>query len=460
MGAAWALGVVAVVATAQQSVNIRPLFTREERIAVQEYWAAPGRYLVSYLPAPWQAVYSSEASIWLYKYYRARSKGAKVIPTLTPVAANETEKRWDEWIDKRYELDKSRAEQSALQANNDLTDSFNFRRTIAHEDPGPCPDDLIDLVGEPPRFWVVEKPHTYTVKFDDVTVNYKDNVTVRRKYPYFRFNLGVNSEGVPVKKVPASEMASMLSDAGLSRTESNVMAAVSPLEGGFDSVNTYDTGFVSVGMIQFATLSGGSGSLGRVLAELKQRDAAGFQRDFRDFGVDVSPNGTLSVVDIYTAEEKQGHDANMQMIHDKRLVAVLQRAGQMRPFRLAQLRVARAMFFPAGDTVKFKLNGTEVQGQVGQIVRSEAGLATLMDRKVNTGGLAPLGTVLTEVAAAHGVTRVAELSKYEAEIVRRMKYRTDFTKNPSLTQPTPAPAPTVAVNLKKPTAPVKKTKTR
>ncbi|MFX8809248.1 hypothetical protein ABTM66_19330, partial [Acinetobacter baumannii] len=83
----------------------------------------------------------------------------------------------------------------------------------------------------------------------------------------------------------------------------------------------------------------------------------------------------MSVVDIYTAQEKQGHDANIQIIHDKRLVAVLQRAGQRRPFRIAQLRVARKMFYPAGNEITFKLNGTEVKALVGDVMKSEAGLA-------------------------------------------------------------------------------------
>lgn len=444
-----ALGVLSVVVSAQQAANIRPLFTREERIAVQEYWAESDRYLVRYLPAPWQAVYSSEASIWLFKYYRARSKGAHVVPTITPIAANETEKRWDKWIGDRYELDRARAVEAALQANNDYTDSLNFRRTVAQTDPGPCPEDLVDLVGEPPRFWVVDKPHTYSIKFDDVTITYKDNVTVRPKYAYYRYNIGVNSEGLPVKKVPAPEMAAILAESGLTRTEANVMRAVSPLEGGFDSVNTYDTGFVSVGLIQFASLQKGAGSLGSVLLELKQRDPEAFQRDFRRYGIDVSNDGVLSAVNIYTAEETQGPDANMQIIQDKRLVATMQRAGQMRPFRIAQLRVARKMFYPADDVVSVTLNGTKTKVRVGDVVKSEAGLATLMDLKVNTGGLSNLGKVLTEIASANNVTNGSDLARYEAEIVRRMKYRNDFTKNHDLTQPPAPPSGMVAVNTKK-----------
>ncbi|MFX8246678.1 hypothetical protein ABTL56_19130, partial [Acinetobacter baumannii] len=82
--------------------------------------------------------------------------------------------------------------------------------------------------------------------------------------------------------------------------------------------------------------------------------------------------------------------------------------------------------------------------------KSEAGLATLMDLKVNTGGLAPLSSVLTEVATSHSVRRIADLSKYEAEIMRRMKYRADFSKNPNLTQPAPLPTvPATATNAKK-----------
>jgi hypothetical protein len=452
-GAVAALSMVSVVATAQQAVNIRPLFTQDERIAVQEYWAEPDRYVVKYLPLPWQAVYSSEASVWLFKFYRACSKGGRVVPTLNPTPANEQQKRWFDWINQKYEFDRARAQEAALQANNDLTDSLNSRRTIAQPSPGTCPDDLVGLAGEPPKFWVVDKPHTYTVNFGDCSIPYKDNVFVRPKYPYFRYNIGVNSEGEPVKKLPASEMASLMTDAGLNRTESNVMTAVSQLEGGFDSVNTYDSGYVSVGLVQFATLKAGAGSLGRVLSDLKQHDPVNFQRDFRRFGVDVTENGVLSVVDIYTALEKQGYDANLQIIQDKRLVAVLQRAGQRRPFRIAQLRVARQMFYPLSDEITVRLNGRDVKGHVGDIVRSEAALATLMDRKVNTGGLAPLNAVLTEVASAHGAARIADLAKYEAEVMRRMKYRRDFSKTLTLTQPTTTPAVVASTPNSKKVAP-------
>lgn len=449
-----ALSLATVVAQAQSPQGQKNLFTRDELTAVQEYWAGPNRYLVSYLTdvekgAPWQAVYASKGSEWIYKYYKARSKGGKIVPTQDPSSNDPLVQSWDKWIDAKYEFDRFKADQLAFQANSEDLDTLVMRQTVMVKDPGQPPASLAALAGEPPKFFEASKPHSYVVNFDDYTVNYRDNVSVRRKYPYFRFNTGVNSGGLPVKRVPKEEMASLLQEAGLSKTESAVMGAVSPLEGGFDSVNTYDTGFVSVGMLQFASLRDGAGSLGAVLKEFKQFDPAGFKRDFRRFGVDVSETGVLSAVDIYTADEKQGHDANLQVIHDKRLVAVFQRAGLQRPFRIAQLRVARQMFYPAGNRVEVKLGANTVQARVDEIVKSEVGLATLMDRKVNTGGLSPMNAVLSEVAARHKAKTLGELARYESEIVTKMKYRHDFSGDPSLTRPraVAAPEPTELIDV-------------
>ena len=105
------------------------------------------------------------------------------------------------------------------------------------------------------------------------------------------------------------------------------MRAVSILEGGFDSVNTYDTGYVSVGFIQFASLKEGGGSLGAVLKNFKAADPLAFASDFHRFGVDVDETGHLVVVDPTSGAVATGAEANARIIEDKRLIAVFGRAG-------------------------------------------------------------------------------------------------------------------------------------
>jgi hypothetical protein len=77
----------------------------------------------------------------------------------------------------------------------------------------------------------------------------------------------------------------------------------------------------------------------------------------------------------------------MRVIEDKRLTAVFQRAGRKsEAFRVAQIKTARASYWPAGDPVQITLpNGKTISGVVSDFIKSEAGLATLLDRKVNTG---------------------------------------------------------------------------
>ena len=75
--------------------------------------------------------------------------------------------------------------------------------------------------------------------------------------------------------MPDARLKALFAAAGFTGSEQRVMKAVSRLEGGFDSVNTYDTGFVSIGFIQFITEGEGKGSLLEVLQQEKadQTDA-------------------------------------------------------------------------------------------------------------------------------------------------------------------------------------------
>ena len=166
-----------------------------------------------------------------------------------------------------------------------------------------------------------------------------------------------------------------------------------------------------------------------------------FQKDFKRFGIDVDDYATILAVDPSTGSNLRGPDAAMKIIDDKRLIAVFQRAGQVsRAFRLAQLRVAKTEFYPADDEVSLIVNDTPMFGKVSDFIKTEAGMATLMDRKVNTGRTDPLIDVATRVASERGAKALADLVPYEQDIVQALRYRKDYLADPTLTQP-PATVP-------------------
>jgi hypothetical protein len=91
------------------------------------------------------------------------------------------------------------------------------------------------------------------------------------------------------------------------------------------------------------------------------------------------------------------------------------------------------------EKVTIKVGEKTLEGVVSDVIKSEAGIATLFDRKVNTGKIAPFADVLTEVAAQFNPESLADLAKYEKVIVQKMKYRRDYLLDPNLSQPSEPP---------------------
>jgi hypothetical protein len=259
---------------------------------------------------------------------------------------------------------------------------------------------------------------------------------MRARYPYYRFDQGVMAAGKKVSSYSAKELDDLLNLAGVTQSEAKVMKAVSILEGGFDSVNTYDTGYVSVGFIQFASLKDGAGSLCKVLLDYKIQDHVGFQTNFRRFGLDVTPQGSLVALDWETGYEAQGPEANRRIIDDKRLIAVFQRAGLKSPsFNASQIRTAKSQYYPADDVIDIGILGVSQTGKISQFIKSEAGMATLMDRKVNTGSFGPLVIILQKLALEKNLRNFDDFAKYERQIVTELKYRKDYLADKTLSQP-------------------------
>ena len=361
----------------------------------------------------WQVRLTVAGSKWLWDY----QKGKRIPPTVTPVPQTDEQKEWEAWIQTKLAHDRWQALKTAQDANEKLVgkrvpDADKDTPTQEPPMPDAIPESLLLAVGNPPAFAEAVVPMVHSVVFDDVTVTYRDNTRLSNpRYAFYRFEQGVMSGGVPVKSLPVDTLTKLCKTAGINDSEAKVMRAVSMLEGGFDSVNTYDTGFVSVGFIQFASLSGGANSLGVLLRKYKETFPAEFEQDFPRFGIDVTPDGILDVLDLATGAELTGNAAAMKVIEDKRLIAVFQRAGLKSDcFNAMQLRTARDLYLPTNDAVNLQCGDKVLTGSICDFIKSEAGLAVLMDRKVNTGKLEPLSRMLETPAAEIDPTTLADIA--------------------------------------------------
>lgn len=466
---------LALLLTAAGSVRADGLFTQEEKTRLVTFWNAPGRSSVGPLPdaaqkGPWQVRLTAEGSTWLLKYQIAAGSAAAP-PTQEATAASQTD-LWKKWVQTKIEYDRRLAQQAADASNAalkpappvdparpinpippsgpappvDPANSAGMPKPLAAPaplalPPGPIPPDLLAAAGDPPVFAEAVAPLLTTVVFDDgETYRYPSHIALPKAFAYYRFPQGTVAYGPRVTDLPQAEVDMLFRTAGMSPSEQRIAFAVSRLEGGFESVNTYDTGYVSVGFIQFITHEDGKHSLAEVLQREKTEHPDDFAHDFHEFGIDVTPDGVFSVVDPATGAELVGTEAVLKTVSDKRLIAVFQRAGRhSMPFRAAQVEVAKAHYWPLDDPFTITVNGQMLTGKVSDVISSEAGIATLFDRKVNRGSIRPFAEVLTKVMTAHHLTQVKDAVPYEREIVAGLKYRTDYLLDPVLSQPPALP---------------------
>lgn len=416
-------------------------YSNSDKSKIHNFWNERGRFEVE-APAeranrgPWVVRLSPEGSMWLYNYssYRGIGKNQTLKKQLPDSG---TVHEWDAWVNAKVAYDRYSAGLGVSEADSRYLGRQVPNTMASATNPGTEPADLIKFAGVAPEFASAVVPNAYLVNFPDGTlVKMADNPAMRSNFSAYRFPQGVMSGGTPVRTLPDEELNDLFSAAGIDGSTAKVMKAVSILEGGFDSVNTYDTGFVSVGLIQFACLSKGAGSLGMVLLREKTNDSKAFNEDFHRFGLDVTQDGQLVALGIDDGQVYQGTAAAHQIIDDKRLVSVFQHAGQKsRSFRVAQLQIAKEQYYPCNDLVTLNLNGQTLTAKISDIIRSEAGMATLMDRKVNTGKTDPLVSVLNQIGGSYGCRSVEDLAAHERDVIVACKYRKDYTQDASLTQP-------------------------
>ncbi len=413
-------------------------------VEVQNFWKSPGRYQLRAHPQMsslglFQVRLTIEGSKWLYDYEKKRrivkTPPGAISPPLTSI-----EQIWETWINGKIAFDRAN---SALEARkrNVLEMGSNLPALVIPTDPGMPPSDLVAKFGEPPVFSEVVRPAQHVVKLDGKEFVALDNPVMRARYSYYRFSNGIMSMGEKVSTIPIATQDALMKDAKISQSQRKVLNAVSLLEGGFDSINTYDTGYVSAGLIQFACLPKGSGSLGQVLLCQKNADPKSFNKDFQKLGIDVKADGQLIAINIDSGQLNQGPAAAAEIINDPRLASAFQRAGRIsKPNRIAQLKIAMEMYYPGNDVILVFVNGTAIKGKVSDVFKSEAGLATLMDMKVNTGELGKLSGFVTTIMNREKFVAVADCSRFEKELVRLLAYRKNYLLDKSLTQPQEIPA--------------------
>lgn len=393
----------------------------------------------------WQVRLTPEGSVWLFNYSKLKSHGSG----------------WNGWIDAKINADRAEAARKAAELNGgkvpqpadqDFTDEASVggmddpsgpladhpaKTTQIPDELGPIPEDLRAALGDAPAFAAAVKPQMYKVTFgDEPAVAFVNQAPVPPRYLYYRSAEGVISGGTPVRSMADDDIAKLCEKVGIDEATWRVMRSVSQLEGGFDSINTYDTGYISVGFIQFTTGANGNGSLGQVLLTEKTAEPEAFDSDFHKYGIEVTEKGVLDVYDPQSGQELTGKDAVQAVIANKKLSAVFVRAGKRSlAFKAAQLAVAKQRYFAGDDKVTLKLGDTSTTVRVGDVVKSEAGLAILMDRKVNTGRTDPLASVLQKVADESKATCAEDLAAYEDQIVAAVRFRRDFLKDEALSQP-------------------------
>lgn len=437
-----ALMLVRVAAFSALALSRQPAtFSHDEAWRIAKFWHTKGRFVVTAPPesttrGPWQVRLSREGSAWLAAYNSARGAGKNAVAR-PDLPSWDVRKEWAHWLDGRVAYDRFVAGKGVAEANSRYLGHAVENPMPLAADPGPEPDSLKRFVGVPPSFAAAVVPNLYRVEFADGTlIKMADNPPMQPNFEAYRFPQGVMSSGTALRNMPPEEINSLFAEAGIDGSERKVMKAVSMLEGGFDSVNTYDSGYVSVGLIQFACLSKGSGSLGKVLLREKMERPEAFEEDFHRYGLDVTDQGNLVALDVETGEVYEGANAAKQIINDKRLVAVFQHAGLCsRAFRIAQLEVAKEQYYPSQDSIAVNLDGQVVKCRVCDVIKSEAGMATLMDRKVNTGNINPLPFVLARICSKEGCTSVEDLAAHESDVVAAMKFRKDYTEDAELSQP-------------------------
>lgn len=199
--------------------------------------------------------------------------------------------------------------------------------------------------------------------------------------------------------------------AGLSPESITALRFVSRHEGGFDAINTWDRARFSWGFIQFA---GGRG-FPPALAHFKATSPELFRELLGAFGVDVLPGADGRPEPVYVNPETgaviRGAAAEQAYGDDPLVVALFIRAGQTPEVKQRQVEAAiRGYALPA-------LVDTFQEVRVSDVLRSQQGLAMLIDRKVHEGNVGRLKASLEHASIISARSNPAEWPALEGVVL-------------------------------------------
>ncbi len=208
------------------------------------------------------------------------------------------------------------------------------------------------------------------------------------------FYQGIGYKGSFMPDVPVK----VFSDLGLDENMALALKYVSSHEGCFDAINTYDKANFSWGFIQFAGKGGNTnGSLGAVIATMKQKHPQLFAEYFQKIGIDVDiilrngqiHDGNLKVYDLHAVTGKhqtEGIDAEIALKSDKQLYGAFIRAAHHPAFYSAQLERAAIGYVRPAMSIKTDIKTNRLRLKdvfLNRIVSSPMGCGLVVDLTVN-----------------------------------------------------------------------------
>jgi hypothetical protein len=175
----------------------------------------------------------------------------------------------------------------------------------------------------------------------------------------------------------AADLAERLRRLGLPVAAARALAVVSSLEGGFDTIQTYDRSRFSWGFIQFAAIGG----LPRLLEDIRIAEPALFERYFVAAGLDVE-RGRIRA--RHRGAQARGTAAVNHLHDDPRLWRCFLLAAHEQPIRDCQVKAAHDHYYERILEQPVALPfGTVSLGEL--FATDECGRALLFDRAVQRG---------------------------------------------------------------------------
>ena len=301
----------------------------------------------------------------------------------------------------------------------------------------------------------------------------EDDPIAFRDYPKSPFTVNVHGVSVSGIAMPEAMPEAEFTTLGFDAAQTRALRFVSAHEGNFDAVNTYDRARISFGFIQFA---GGRG-LPLLMALAKTTRPEAFAQAFGRYGIDVEfdvrdgaiADPALALVDP-DGTVRRGRPAEEAIRDSGRLTGIFIAAGREHDVQVAQMDAAGRYYLvpaltsdaefttavievldaPGGDVIdtragaaarafaatpeyaaletaqRIARRGAGTEAPLSLLLRSEQGLAVLLDRTIQEGsgpagaGVGRIVGAVRQVADARGVIDVLDVAPYERSILNQV----------------------------------------